>query len=283
MGIDQECFVHPERISPELICPICTQVLDNPVQTPSEHLFCEDELLEWMIQSDVCPVTKATLKPDDIRKPGRIICNLLGELVRFCPNKSEGCKWQGNNCNVQAHISKSCEFKPRTELLKEIETKGATIDKLKTRNDKLQLKIKSLESNNRRLADTASELERKLKVYDAFIREADGGAIPGSIMSDGAGESHPVSDLERIARLRRLESLEAEINFDYGDTDEGEESSSSHHTFLISSGKQSTRKDVMDSDKDQKGENSSWHKEGKDDDDDEGTNADDKKGQLHWL
>ena len=53
MGIDTDCFVYPERISPQLICPICTQVLERPVQTPSEHLFCEDELLEWMTRSQV--------------------------------------------------------------------------------------------------------------------------------------------------------------------------------------------------------------------------------------
>ena len=51
MGIDYECFLHPERISSELICPICTLVLENPVQTPSEHLFCEEELLEWLTRS----------------------------------------------------------------------------------------------------------------------------------------------------------------------------------------------------------------------------------------
>lgn len=104
MGIEAGDFVHPERISPELYCPICTCVLENPVQTPSEHLFCEDELLEWMISSDVCPVTKTNLNPDDIKKPGRIITNLLGELERYCPNRSAGCEWQGKNYSIEAHV-----------------------------------------------------------------------------------------------------------------------------------------------------------------------------------
>ena len=51
MGIESESFVHPERIPNELFCPICTLVLENPVQTPTEHLFCEDELLEWLTRS----------------------------------------------------------------------------------------------------------------------------------------------------------------------------------------------------------------------------------------
>ena len=65
MGLDEKEFVNPERISKELFCPICTLVLENPVQTPSEHLFCEEELLEWMTTSDVCPITKENLNPGD--------------------------------------------------------------------------------------------------------------------------------------------------------------------------------------------------------------------------
>ena len=100
MGIESEQFVHPERIPQELYCPICTLVLDNPVQTPSEHLFCEDELLEWLTRSDKCPVTKERLNPDDITTPGRIIVNMLGNLQRFCPNKEHGCDWSGDNSAV---------------------------------------------------------------------------------------------------------------------------------------------------------------------------------------
>ena len=98
MGIDIESFVHPDRISEgqlrlvcklilnhksatltqlrvvihdvtiaELICPICHNVVENPVQTPSEHLFCEDELLEWLVQSTICPVTNTPLDASTIK------------------------------------------------------------------------------------------------------------------------------------------------------------------------------------------------------------------------
>ena len=87
MGVELESFVHPERISSQLICPICTQVLDRPVQTPSEHLFCEDELLEWMTRSQFCPVTNSKLEPDSIKRPGRVILNMLAELDRYCPHR----------------------------------------------------------------------------------------------------------------------------------------------------------------------------------------------------
>ena len=104
MGIESEQFVYPERIPQELYCPICTLVLENPVQTPSEHLFCEDELLEWLTRSDVCPVTKERLNPSDIKSPGRIIVNMLGNLQRYCPNKEHGCEWRGENSSVNSKL-----------------------------------------------------------------------------------------------------------------------------------------------------------------------------------
>lgn len=33
MGIESVEFVHPDRISSQLICPICTLVLEHPVLT----------------------------------------------------------------------------------------------------------------------------------------------------------------------------------------------------------------------------------------------------------
>ena len=39
MGRDFDLFVYPDRISSQLICPICTLVLNKPVQTPTGILI----------------------------------------------------------------------------------------------------------------------------------------------------------------------------------------------------------------------------------------------------
>lgn len=39
MGYDTDLFVDGDRISRQLICSICSGVLENPVMTPCEHLF----------------------------------------------------------------------------------------------------------------------------------------------------------------------------------------------------------------------------------------------------
>ena len=131
---DPDLYVHPERISRELICPICTQVLDNPVQTADDHLFCEDELLEWMSRSNepTCPVSNKKLDPDAIRKPSRIILNMLAELERYCPNRCDGCEWRGESEHLAKHM-KECMFRNKEDMMKEIRRKDEKIDSLRTK------------------------------------------------------------------------------------------------------------------------------------------------------
>ena len=51
-------------------------MVENPVQTPTEHLFCEDELLEWLVQSTICPVTNTPLDASTI-KVNPIHCTVI--------------------------------------------------------------------------------------------------------------------------------------------------------------------------------------------------------------
>ena len=46
------------------------------MQTPSEHLFCEEELLTWLTTSTVCPITKEILDPNTIKPANRYDINL---------------------------------------------------------------------------------------------------------------------------------------------------------------------------------------------------------------
>eukprot|EP00606_Chrysophyceae_sp_TOSAG23-5_P000652 GSChrysophyteH2.ASY1.ANO1.211.1 assembled CDS len=164
MGTDPDLFVHPERISSQLICPICTQVLESPVQTATEHLFCEDELIEWMSRHDtpLCPVTHAELKPDDIRKPSRIILNMLAELERYCPNRSNGCEWQGLNEQVRLHAC-TCDKRPAGELREEITAKDEKIKQLRARCHKHETALKELRAEHEELALQLTLATRKLK------------------------------------------------------------------------------------------------------------------------
>ena len=163
MGIDADEFVSGDLISSQLICPICTSVLEHPVQTEYEHLFCEEELLEWMAQSENrCPVTHKKLDPDKIRKPSRIIVNMLAELQRYCSNKKNGCSWIGENEHHDTHKA-VCLFKPREELNAIIEAQAAKIKSLRT-------KLAHAEEDNSMLKEKNRIISTELKIYDSFLK-----------------------------------------------------------------------------------------------------------------
>jgi hypothetical protein len=208
MGFDLELFVHSDRISPELICPICHGVVEKPVQTPSEHLFCEDELLEWMLRSELCPITHEPLDPNGITKPGRIITNMLAALERYCPSKEMGCEWQGPSDRLASHLS-SCEWQNPQRLIKKLEEKDVLITLLQERISQTQGKISQLESLNEYLTEENELLRRKVKVYDAFFEKGTQSNPTDLDSSSQQKDSKQVSDLNRLSRLRQLETLKS--------------------------------------------------------------------------
>jgi E3 ubiquitin-protein ligase NRDP1 len=207
MGTDPDLYVHPERISRELICPICTQVLDNPVQTTDDHLFCEDELLEWMSRSNepTCPVSNKKLDPDAIRKPSRIILNMLAELERYCPNRGEGCRWQGESEHLGKHM-KECTFKRKEDMMEEMRRKDEKIASLRVKVDALTKQVKRERQKNEDLSNELQICTRKLKVYDAFFEEGKGSEEKtGTEMSRDSQ-----SELQKMLRIRGLKSFREE-------------------------------------------------------------------------
>lgn len=210
MGRDLEEFVHPERISSQLICPICTQVLLNPVQTATEHLFCEDELLEWMTRSSQCPVTKRTIDPGEIRRPGRIVLNMLAELEVFCCYKRLGCPWTGPQELLASH-SAHCAHRPVTEFVAEIEEKNGAIARLEARVEDLERENRDLEEKCLSalqeidaLKSQLVECHQRLRLYDALLPTANVGAMPRTGKAEEAK-----SDADRLRRLSTLGTLDA--------------------------------------------------------------------------
>jgi hypothetical protein len=69
-------------------------------------------------KKSVCPITKGALSSKDISKPGRLVLNILAELLRFCPNI--GCSWRGINGLYAGHCN-SCEFKSKGDVFTNLE------------------------------------------------------------------------------------------------------------------------------------------------------------------
>mmetsp|Transcript_12837 Transcript_12837/g.13867 ORF Transcript_12837/g.13867 Transcript_12837/m.13867 type:complete len:292 (+) Transcript_12837:491-1366(+) len=171
MGRDLEQYVHPERVSSQLICPICTQVLKNPVQTATEHLFCEDELLEWMTRSNLCPITKTVLNPSEIRKPSRIILNMLSELQIFCNYRGKGCAWVGNEEQLTSHMEKECIFHHNAILQETVEFQGVKLQENMELLAQLELKNHQLQQENQMLTSLVEDYKQRLRLFHALIPE----------------------------------------------------------------------------------------------------------------
>lgn len=101
-----------EDVDEELLCPICSSVLKDAVQTPScEHAFCSSCISEWLTQQSTCPVDRNPVAQHQLRPVPRILRNLLGRLLIACDNASLGCAVVVRLDALPAHIGE-CEFNP---------------------------------------------------------------------------------------------------------------------------------------------------------------------------
>lgn len=82
MGYDLTRFA--EHVVDEIQCQICTLVLQNPVETPCEHFFCNECINDWLSIEKVCPVDRQPLSTADLKPPCRLLRNLLGRLDIKC-------------------------------------------------------------------------------------------------------------------------------------------------------------------------------------------------------
>lgn len=92
MGYDITRFI--DKIDEEFLCSICTMVLENPLQSFCEHMFCDVCIKGWLMlkYDQICPNDRTSLTFDQLKVPGRIIRNLLNKLNIRC----DFCKWKAN-------------------------------------------------------------------------------------------------------------------------------------------------------------------------------------------
>lgn len=82
MGYDPIQFL--SQVDDEFLCSICTLVIENPVQTICEHLFCNECILNWLDVTEACPVDGRPLTTKDLSDPNRVLRNMLNKLEIKC-------------------------------------------------------------------------------------------------------------------------------------------------------------------------------------------------------
>ncbi|CAB4026994.1 TNF receptor-associated factor 6-like [Paramuricea clavata] len=100
-------------VDKNFFCPICTDVLKDPVQCHNQHLFCRACITEHLKNSQTCPVCMEKLTEEALSKPARIVTGYLDGLMVNCEHEERGCVELVELGCLETHIS-VCEYKPVT-------------------------------------------------------------------------------------------------------------------------------------------------------------------------
>lgn len=103
MGYDVERFVSP--VNDGLLCCICRDVLEDPLQASCEHAYCRSCIEGWLVQETTCPEDRKPLSLDQLRPLFRYMRKDLDKLQVRCQNRVLGCTHIGDLEFIVAHES----------------------------------------------------------------------------------------------------------------------------------------------------------------------------------
>lgn len=114
MGYDTARF--KDEVDDELLCPICTGVLEDPVQAEKcEHSFCRGCIGDWLSKHPSCPIDRGDLTKPQLKPVPRILRNLLSKLQVNCDHMDEGCGEWLKLDSLEIHL-KVCDFNPKKPI-----------------------------------------------------------------------------------------------------------------------------------------------------------------------
>ncbi|XP_065253797.1 RING finger protein 151-like [Emys orbicularis] len=107
MGYDIERFVG--YVNEGLLCCICRDVLEDPLQAPCEHAFCTACIHGWLVHHNNCPEDRQALDMSVLRPLYRYMKNDLNRLQLHCKNGEHGCEMVCSLESIDRH-ERECEY-----------------------------------------------------------------------------------------------------------------------------------------------------------------------------
>ncbi|XP_055870807.1 E3 ubiquitin-protein ligase NRDP1-like isoform X1 [Biomphalaria glabrata] len=168
------------EVDEELICPICSCVLEDPLQSPQcEHAFCAACIHEWLTRQPTCPVDRSAITPNQLKSVPRILRNLLSRLTISCDNKAFGCTALVKLDVLASHLQ-DCEFNPKKPVVCE---KGCgfvvpkdeikdhnCVRELRTMMSQLQQKLTELQTESMEQKIQLREQKREIQGLNDALR-----------------------------------------------------------------------------------------------------------------
>lgn len=116
MGFPTTNLITDEQVISEFICPICVQLVEEPVITICTHVFCKSCWEEWLSQvnsSSKCPKCNSVFMqvPSKVTAPLRtgnpLAWRILSRVQVKCPLDTHGCQWRGEYSEIASHLTSS--------------------------------------------------------------------------------------------------------------------------------------------------------------------------------
>ncbi|XP_056142476.1 LOW QUALITY PROTEIN: RING finger protein 151 [Lampris incognitus] len=107
MGYDLERFVG--YVNEGLLCCVCRDVLERPLQAPCEHAYCSACISGWLVDHPSCPEDRLPLDVSTLKPLCRYMRNDLSRLQIRCANAEQGCEVVCPLETLHAHEDE-CEF-----------------------------------------------------------------------------------------------------------------------------------------------------------------------------
>lgn len=104
MGYGVTRFISP--VDENLLCSICSAVLEDAVLTPCGHSFCLGCLDTWLARPACtsCPQCRSHVLPSQAR-PILAVRSLIGALEVYCDNHERGCRLALRLEGLQGHLA----------------------------------------------------------------------------------------------------------------------------------------------------------------------------------
>lgn len=169
MGYDLNRF--DGNVDEELICPICSYILEDPVQSPEcEHAFCNMCINQWLRHQSTCPIDRTPIQSNQLKPVPRILKNLLSKLKLKCDYASYGCTTIVRLENLSSHLHE-CEFNPKKPT---VCTLGCNIvlmkDELKNHSCVRELR-KTIDDQQIKIDQLSGEVTRQKTDLENYIHE----------------------------------------------------------------------------------------------------------------
>ena len=154
MGWERNRFLESESIIEDLICCMCTDVVQDPVQAPCQHTYCDKCIKNWLARDKgTCPECRTQLSLESLAIPSRMIQKQLGQLTIRCQNYVDSCRLM-------------CKFE-HIEQLKQHEQRGCQSGNAEDMVDMI-LKNKTME-----LEKVLSQMGKTIREKETVISEKD--------------------------------------------------------------------------------------------------------------